>query len=791
MRKTLFRCLTITALFSGSTLAQGAMDVPAMPPYAEDQTLLTTDGAWCWFSDPRAIYLDGTLIGGSVDKEGSIWAFSYNSQDEKTNSYKLHEKLDYDDHANPSFLALPDKRIVSFYSAHGGTRNSPIYYRITKQPGDISEWGEAGKITPQIKGAMGNCYTNPAQLSDENNRIYLLFRGANFKPNLVYTDDLQTWSDAQTIIQEGNKSGRPYLKAANNGKNKIFMAFTDGHPRNEPTNSIYFVMYKGGKFWKADGSEVGNLKDGPVAPSACDKVYDATKTYDKSWIWDVAYDENEYPVLVYARFSHVMTEHSYWYARWDGKKWNNHRITKAGRWFQRNDYPKETSEYECNYSGGVYLDHNDPDVVYTSRPIKDVFEIEKWVTADQGKTWQSSAVTGASEKDNVRPFVAWGDNKGQSNVLWMYNYKYPGFRAYDTAIRLNKKAEPFSAQFKKEDVLGIARKVADWQIGYFPTQPSSKAPYSWLNGALYVGMFDWAELSGDAKYDQWLQRTFNRMIWQVGPYMYHADDICVGQTYLDMYAKHRKDAMKMPTQARADWVIQNRDLDPAKMVHGTSRQYERWSWCDALFMAPPVYARLYTLTGDKKYMDFADSEFKATYAKLFDKEEHLFYRDASYINKREANGEKVFWGRGNGWVMGGLAEMLKSLPQDDKVYRPYYESLLKEMSERLLGLQQADGFWRASLLDPASYPAPETSGTGFITYGLAYGVNAGLLPKEKYLPAVEKGWQALVSSVNTEGKLCWVQPVGADPRKVQKKSTEVYGTGAFLMTAAEVYKLSQ
>lgn len=794
MKNSLVRGVMYFALALGCGLNVSLAGGSVMPPYAEDYEVVCGDGAWCWFSDPRAVYVDGVIIGGAVDKEGNIMAFSYNPETGERASFKLHDKLDYDDHANPSFLVLPDKRIATFYSAHGGTSNSPIYYRVTRRPADISDWEDEGRITPKIKGPLGNCYTNPVQLSEEKNRIYLLSRGANFKPTLTFTDDLKTWSDGMTLIQDEEKSGnsvRPYLKAANNGKDKIFLAFTDGHPRNEPTNSIYFALYKGGKMLGADGREICRLEEGAVSPSRCDKVYDASQTHEKAWIWDIAFDEDENPVLVYARFSKVMTEHSYWYARWDGKQWNNYKITNAGRWFQRNDYPKEKSEYECNYSGGVYLDHENPDIVYTSRPIEDVFEIERWETVDKGKNWKASPVTASSERDNVRPFVVRGPSRGKPNVLWMYNYKYPGFKAYDAAIRLNREAGPLSSAFRKRDVMAAARKVADWQMDYFPNQPSTRSPYSWLNGAFYVGMFDWAELSGDEKYDKWLQRIFGRMIWQVGPYMYHADDICVGQTYLDMYAKHRKEIMKMPVQARADWVVEHRCEDPARLVHGSSPQYERWSWCDALFMAPPVYSRLYALTGDKKYMDFAHGEYQATYGKLFDKDEHLFFRDASYFDKKEANGKKVFWGRGNGWVMGGLAEILKSLPADDKNYRPFYEKLFMEMSERLAALQQEDGFWRASLLDPASYPSPETSATGFITYSLAYGINAGLLPKDKYLPVVRKGWTALVSSVNTEGKLCWVQPVGADPRHTQKKSTEVYGTGAFLMTAAEVYKFSE
>jgi len=70
-------------------------------------------------------------------------------------------------------------------------------------------------------------------------------------------------------------------------------------------------------------------------------------------------------------------------------------------------------------------------------------------------------------------------------------------------------------------------------------------------------------------------------------------------------------------------------------------------------------------------------------------------------------------------------------------------------------------------------------------------VNQGYLPADKYLPVIEKGWKALVSAVEPDGKLGWVQPVGADPRKVTRDMTELYGTGAFLMAACEIYKMKK
>lgn len=763
-----------------------------VPPYAEDYAFVTDDGAWCWFSDPRAIYVENKMIGGFVDKEGSIWAFCYNPDTQEKQQHKLYDKLDYDDHANPSVMALPDKRIAIFFSAHGGTKNSPIYYAITKNPVDISAWSEVQKVNPEMGGNIGVCYSNPVMLSEENNRTYIFFRGKNYKPNFVSTTDFKNWEPPVTLVVNDSihgQEGRPYMKVATNNKNKIFFAFTDAHPRNRATNSIYFMMYKDGKLCGANGRVISDSMHKSVCPSMADKVYDATQTFDKSWIWDIAFDRDENPVLVYARFSHGTSIHSYWYARWNGSNWENHKITDAAQCFMRNDYNnKNYLETEENYSGGIYLDHENPNIVYTSRPINNVFEIEKWTFTGEKEPWKTEAVTADSERDNIRPFVVRNHKETQPHVLWVYNYQYPGYKSYSSAIRIAQKAKGFDNRLKQKAIKTVATKVADWQLREYETKPfSSSMARGWRNGVLYNGMFDWAELSGEEKYFSYLKKIFDKEYWQVGNRMYHADDMVVSQAYLDMYAKYKKEHMFTPTLARAEWVLSHQPKGNIDITKGNS---DRWWWCDALYMAPPVYTRLYAMTGNKDFMKFADKEFKATCEHLYDKEEKLFYRDGKYLDDKEANGKKVFWGRGNGWVIGGLAEMLKTLPEKEQKYRPFYLNLFQEMSARIAKLQCEDGFWRASLLDPQTFADPETSSTGLFLYALAYGINQGYLPKDEYLPIVTKGWKALVASVDTEGKVCWVQPVGQAPEKLEKRMNLVYGTGGFLMAACEMYKLS-
>jgi rhamnogalacturonyl hydrolase YesR len=212
-----------------------------------------------------------------------------------------------------------------------------------------------------------------------------------------------------------------------------------------------------------------------------------------------------------------------------------------------------------------------------------------------------------------------------------------------------------------------------------------------------------------------------------------------------------------------------------------------WAWCDALFMGPTALAYLSTATGDQKYLDIACKLWWKTTDYLYDPSERLYFRDGSYLNKKEKNGKKVFWSRGNGWVFAGLVRMLENMPANYPD-RARFVNLYKDMAGKIISLQQPDGSWRASLLDPASYPVPEMSGTGFYVYGMMWGINNRILDAGTYWPAVDKGWRILEASVQPNGMLGYVQPIGAAPDKVDANSTEIYGVGAFLLAGTEIYK---
>jgi len=319
------------------------------------------------------------------------------------------------------------------------------------------------------------------------------------------------------------------------------------------------------------------------------------------------------------------------------------------------------------------------------------------------------------------------------------------------------------------------RKVADWQTRRIADSPSQ----DWTFATLYVGMLSASETLNEPRYRDVVAEVAERYHWTLGPRKAHADDQAIGQAYLSLNGPKR-DAMHIePMRAQFDEIIKIPD-DPAKPV---------WWWCDALFMSPPVWTGLAKATGDPKYLAYMHHEWKVSSDLLWDPQERLFYRDSSYFDKQEKNGKKVFWSRGNGWVMGGLVRVLESLSANDP-RRKFYVGKLKAMAQAVARIQGADGLWRPGLLDADAYPNPEVSGSAFFIYAIAWGLNHHLLNEKEFAPVVRRGWAGLVSHIYADGRLGCVQPVGAAPGAYTAGASYVFGTGAFLLAGSEVNRLA-
>ncbi|SEN76769.1 Rhamnogalacturonyl hydrolase YesR [bacterium A37T11] len=347
-----------------------------------------------------------------------------------------------------------------------------------------------------------------------------------------------------------------------------------------------------------------------------------------------------------------------------------------------------------------------------------------------------------------------------------------------------------NSTINKNEVRELIKKVASWQIDSIKRNGWRHPVLDWTNGALYPGLLAAAEATQDDNYVQFMKTEVGeKNQWQLnhGKERFHADSYCVGALYCSLYKRYKNPQMIADLQLLADTLLQRPHTESLEWKNNIGLR--EWAWCDALFMGPPPLALLANVTGKSQYLDLTDKLWWKTTDYLYDKKEHLYFRDGSFLNKKEKNGKKIFWSRGNGWVMGGLVRVLEVMPANYPT-RKRWIKLYKDMAKKIANLQQSDGSWHASLLDPASYPIKETSGTGFYTYSLAWGINHGLLDTKKYRPVVLKAWEALVSCVHPDGKLGFVQPIGAAPNSVTANDTEVYGVGAFLLTANEVLKMN-
>ena len=347
---------------------------------------------------------------------------------------------------------------------------------------------------------------------------------------------------------------------------------------------------------------------------------------------------------------------------------------------------------------------------------------------------------------------------------------------------------------EKEDVLGQLVKVNDhWQSKH----PDPGIAF-WDNAAYHTGNIAAYNVTQKQEFldysinwsiqNEWKgAKSDDKKNWK---YHYGERDnfvlfgdwqICF-QTYIDIFnLTEPKDSVKIQ---RAFEVINYQ-------ISTDSSDY--WWWADGLYMVMPVMTKLYKLTGDEKYLDKLYEYFSYAKGIMYDEETGIFYRDAKYVYPKHTthSGKKDFWSRGNGWVFAGLAKVLSDLPEDSK-YRTEFEEIYKGMAAYLKTIQQPEGYWTRSLIDPEQSPGYETSGTAFFTFGYLWGLRNNMLDEDEYWPVVQKSWKYLSEiAVDENGRVGYVQPIGerAIPGQVvDENSTANFGVGAYLLAASEMYK---
>ncbi len=322
-------------------------------------------------------------------------------------------------------------------------------------------------------------------------------------------------------------------------------------------------------------------------------------------------------------------------------------------------------------------------------------------------------------------------------------------------------------------IRAVAARVADWQLDH----PKYDAT-DWTNAVFYAGLMAASRVTGDSKYVELITDVGERSGWRPGVRYRHADDHAIAQSYLELFRINQDPRLYAPFRSAIDRMM----IEPANWAK--AHQVIDYWWCDALFMSPPALAMLAAATGDGKYLDFMERLWREAYELLYDHGERLFHRDLRFREQSDV----VFWARGNGWVLAGLARLLEQLPEE-RPSRIFYESVFRDLSGRIVELQGEDGLWRSNLLGHAPSDPGESSGSALLCFALAWGINHGALDREDFLPVVIKAWTALYRNVDEEGRLGWVQKPGARPGRVSARHAEVYASGAFLLAAEQVLAL--
>lgn len=350
-------------------------------------------------------------------------------------------------------------------------------------------------------------------------------------------------------------------------------------------------------------------------------------------------------------------------------------------------------------------------------------------------------------------------------------------------------------EIAERDPMVLAARTARWQLDQLKKEvPGSEGanPQGWVQAAFWIGMTEFADAGGPPEIRNAIVAHGQANEWKPAARRFNADDVAITDMYIWEARHGAAPNILSATRKRFDDIIDNTPrvglafyATPGKP--GDIECLPRWCWSDALFMAPPAMAALFHVTGEKKYLSFMSKQYWLTVDFLFDPAENLFYRDSRFFSMRGAEGRKIFWSRGNGWVFAGLARTMRWLPKGSPD-RERMETLFIDMANKLISLQKPDGYWSPSLLDTEG-SVTETSGTAFFTYGLAWGVANGILPRARFEPAARRGWAALVKAIQPDGRLGWVQPIGDQPNKVSPSDSTAYGTGGFLMAASAMHLL--
>jgi rhamnogalacturonyl hydrolase YesR len=358
-----------------------------------------------------------------------------------------------------------------------------------------------------------------------------------------------------------------------------------------------------------------------------------------------------------------------------------------------------------------------------------------------------------------------------SSILPLVCLTFAGLQGASGADELTSKA----------GILALMHRVNDWQVKH-PVMPAGNR--NWERATWYTGVMSAWKETRDARFFDQAMAWGQEHKWQVGTEYAGANRLFCVETWLELYFAKRDPAMLAPA---IEWYRTPARNSPANVTRWYLNE-DDLSYIDSLYGASAL-AMLSKATEDPKYLETMQAFFDDLTSELFDKQTGLYFEEKPFISRRTANGRKIYWSRGNGWVISGITRILEYLPENYP-RRQEYVDILRRMSAALAKRQDASGLWFPSLDDPREVPQPETSGAAFFCHAIAWGINHGVLDRAAYLPVVHKAWAGLVRNVNSEGKVMGGQPVDFQPNAFKPDTTHEYVIGAFLLAGSQMYRLA-
>lgn len=682
----LFMLLGTMLIMSSVTNAQRypKAQVKATGHTSEEFKSITFNGGYNWTESAQSNAVsfkgkqDRTYVSW-VDNYGDVHVGAYDNKSGEISSKQIFDNKENTAVTSTSLSVNAEGQVSVFV---GFAQDELSFMAVASSDESIEEWD-----IKQFQ-STGMYSIQPVKSTSEKGAIDLYWQnkeGDVFYAKAVNKDS--ALDNKQLLSKEVSN-----FKVITDKENGVHVVFTKNSKEANGESQLYYVKIKEGKVSQENGTAVQDLAKGTLSTDQLTSLSENTSG-NAVWAWDIALTAENYPVIVYSTTTDTVKAN---YSRvvWNGKKWENKLLADANGQFA---YTKETiAPYQV---GGVTIDENSSDILYVSIKRGDFFEIEKWKTTNKGKSWKVEQLTSGSTMDNLLPMSVKGAVANQTpQVIWLQNTnKEFGVNRLEntnewflkraiTAVKLDVLSPIINQPLDTTQIKQIMHEVADWQLVSPRYNTGMLTATNWHYGAFYVGLRALYEMEEESRYKDELINIGQAYDWQLMDDIFHADRLAVVDNWAWLYTLENDPYMVDKSQWALDiHLAQNYKKLTDVRFKKSPYKHHWWTWCDALFMAPPSFVEMWKVTGEEKYLDYMSEQWWKTSDYLYSEQDSLFFRDDRFFEKRSENDKKIFWSRGNGWVVSALARILTYLPEDYPT-RKKFEDQYKQIAAKLLEL---------------------------------------------------------------------------------------------------------